>query len=199
MAAEFHNLNFTCLESSIVPSGSDYTNPVFQTCTYEGAIPGELTISGDLYLSSHFGFTYQNVWRNFGILVGMTIGLILLTLWLLEIVDWSNSSQGSHGLERAGRSAHKHGDVPDEEKGAKDAATGRRFIAETANATADGIEASQSVFAWKNLRYTIPYGDGERLLLNDVSGYCKPGEMTALVGASGAGKSTCKSPYLYLL
>ena len=38
--------------------------------------------------------------------------------------------------------------------------------------------------------YTIPYKGGERLLLDNVSGYVKPGTMTALMGESGAGKTT---------
>jgi ATP-binding cassette subfamily G (WHITE) protein 2 (SNQ2) len=36
--------------------------------------------------------------------------------------------------------------------------------------------------------YTVKVPGGERQLLNDVDGYCKPGQLTALMGASGAGK-----------
>ena len=37
--------------------------------------------------------------------------------------------------------------------------------------------------------YTVPVPGGHRKLLNDIYGYCKPGTLTALMGASGAGKS----------
>jgi len=44
---------------------------------------------------------------------------------------------------------------------------------------------------WKNVHYTVPLPSGEsRTLLNGVTGYLKPGSLTALVGASGAGKTT---------
>ena len=43
-------------------------------------------------------------------------------------------------------------------------------------------------FTWRNLKYTVPVDGGERLLLDDVSGYVAPGKLTALMGESGAGK-----------
>lgn len=48
---------------------------------------------------------------------------------------------------------------------------------------------------WKDLCYTVPVpqqpdGSKHRLLLDHVSGWIKPGQMTALMGASGAGKTT---------
>lgn len=44
------------------------------------------------------------------------------------------------------------------------------------------------VFTWRNLKYTVPVDGGERLLLDDVSGFVAPGKLTALMGESGAGK-----------
>lgn len=52
------------------------------------------------------------------------------------------------------------------------------------------IGDGQSVFTFKDITYTVPYGTGERRLLNGVSGYAKPGKMIALMGSSGAGKTT---------
>jgi ATP-binding cassette subfamily G (WHITE) protein 2 (SNQ2) len=36
--------------------------------------------------------------------------------------------------------------------------------------------------------YFVPVKGGQKQLLNDVFGYVKPGTLTALMGASGAGK-----------
>jgi ABC-type glutathione transport system ATPase component len=59
------------------------------------------------------------------------------------------------------------------------------------------ITATESTFTWSDLELNVQIGKESRKLLDGVNGYCKPGTLTALVGASGAGKSTCKtfSPY----
>jgi ATP-binding cassette subfamily G (WHITE) protein 2 (SNQ2) len=49
----------------------------------------------------------------------------------------------------------------------------------------------RSVFTWEGVNYHVPVSRGTRQLLSDVYGYVKPGTLTALMGASGAGKTTC--------
>ena len=47
---------------------------------------------------------------------------------------------------------------------------------------------------WEKLNYHVPSTDGDggqKRLLHDVYGFVKPGTLTALMGASGAGKTTC--------
>ena len=48
--------------------------------------------------------------------------------------------------------------------------------------------------AWRNINYSVEVGKGkdkhERMLLCDISGFAAPGRMTALMGSSGAGKTT---------
>lgn len=50
--------------------------------------------------------------------------------------------------------------------------------------------AKQSVFTFKNLDYFVNYHGSELQLLRKVNGYVKPGQLVALMGTSGAGKTT---------
>jgi len=52
------------------------------------------------------------------------------------------------------------------------------------------LELISSAFTWKNLKYTVSAGGKPIQLLDDISGYCKAGTLTALMGSSGAGKTT---------
>lgn len=49
----------------------------------------------------------------------------------------------------------------------------------------------RKTFTWEGINYHVPVPGGQRRLLHDVHGYVKPGTLTALMGASGAGKTTC--------
>jgi ATP-binding cassette, subfamily G (WHITE), member 2, PDR len=49
----------------------------------------------------------------------------------------------------------------------------------------------RGVFTWEGVSYNVPVSYGTRQLISDVYGYVKPGTLTALMGASGAGKTTC--------
>merc|ERR1711977_24069 len=46
------------------------------------------------------------------------------------------------------------------------------------------------VFTWKDVCYDIKIKGEPRRLLDNVSGWVKPGTLTALMGVSGAGKTT---------
>ena len=43
------------------------------------------------------------------------------------------------------------------------------------------LKVNASNLTWSNLNYTVPVKGGERRLLHDVFGYCKPGTLTALM------------------
>ena len=75
------------------------------------------------------------------------------------------------------------------------------------------METKRHAFAWKNLTLDLKLGDGKQRLLENVdgkslgtsdhlfrltlvAGWVTPGQMTALMGVSGAGKVQTKSPLL---
>lgn len=60
----------------------------------------------------------------------------------------------------------------------------------------EGIEPSSSIFTFQNVKFSVPTPDGPKQLLNDITGYVRPYEATALMGASGAGLSHHYSPVI---
>lgn len=194
MGIEFRNLDLQCDPASIVPSGPNYTDIQYQSCAVKGSVPGILTVDGDAYLASNYEFYFSHVWRNFGIIMLFCVAFIVISAWLTEVIEWTEGATGAveYRRDRRSRKAAKR----DEESTADD--TDHRAPPASAGTACGDITATQelqkteSAFTWRSLNYTIKASEGERLLLNDVTGYCQPGQLTALVGSSGAGKSTCK-------
>lgn len=62
--------------------------------------------------------------------------------------------------------------------------------AQKQNEKVQKLARQTDIFSWKDVQYTVPVKGGTRLLLDNVSGWVKPGTLTALMGASGAGKTT---------
>lgn len=54
----------------------------------------------------------------------------------------------------------------------------------------NAIPPQKDVFTWRNVVYDITIKGEPRRLLDNVSGWVKPGTLTALMGVSGAGKTT---------
>ena len=52
------------------------------------------------------------------------------------------------------------------------------------------IQPQKNIFTWRNVTYDINIKGEPRRLLDHVSGWVKPGTLTALMGVSGAGKTT---------
>lgn len=69
------------------------------------------------------------------------------------------------------------------------AAEGKQHYRKQHQQTLERIKTHEDkpIFSWSDLQLTLPNG---RKLLQHVDGYVRPGTMTALMGASGAGKTT---------
>lgn len=192
MASEFHGLELACSPSSIIPEGLNYSDIAFQSCAIAGSTPGSLTVSGDSYIAASFSYSYDNVWPNFAIMLLFTITFILLGAFFNEVFEWNESGAGGLEFKASGATkAQKTNRSRDEEEKPVDS----DFSSPTSGSSHQKVDLTtdKSTFTWKDLTFTIPYDGSTRTLLNKVSGYCAPGQMTALVGSSGAGKSTRES------
>ncbi|KAE8144705.1 ABC-2 type transporter-domain-containing protein [Aspergillus avenaceus] len=191
MAAEFHNAKFMCSPDSVIPTGPNYTDVAYQTCSYAGSQIGSTTVSGDDYLTAKYGFSYAHIWRNFGILCLFTVVYIVCTCWLSEIMEWEPDNAGPLQHKKSRKNfVTSHRKVRDEESSPIQRDMKTLDAGTTPAKNGQAITGTMSTFTWDNLELFVQVGNEKRKLLNGVSGYCRPGTLTALVGASGAGKST---------
>jgi ABC-type multidrug transport system ATPase subunit/ABC-type multidrug transport system permease subunit len=194
MANEFHGVLAVC--TALVPSGPSLRNasPSNQVCAVTGAKPGQTFVNGDDYIAASFNYYYSHVGRNTGILGAFLVGFTF-TFALATEFNSLAANKGDALVFRKGhepenvRKALQDGKVLDDVESQED--YGALTEIKTNVSEIRGLVQSKDVFIWEQLSYDIATHDGEmRRLLNDVSGYVKPGTLTALIGESGAGKTT---------
>jgi ATP-binding cassette, subfamily G (WHITE), member 2, SNQ2 len=175
MANEFNGLELDCVAPDYVPYGNGYPDSVspYRGCTVVGSTDG--VINGETYIGDQFHYSYHHIWRSFGVICGMWFFFIFLTSVGFEL---RNSQSGSSVLlyKRGGKKLHE-----DEEK-ASESAPDTSVILKNSG--------KQSTFTWNHLDYHVPYQGSKKQLLDQVFGYVKPGNLVALMGCSGAGKTT---------
>lgn len=178
MANEFVGRQLVCREPDYIPYGSGYSSDAspYRGCSVLGS-NDEGIIDGAAYIREQYNYSVDHIWRSFGVIVGFWLFFILLTSMSFELL---NSQSGSSVL------LYKRGR---EKKRAKDE--------EMAPATKQAADPSalagslkQSIFTWHDLDYHVPFNGEKKQLLNKVFGFVKPGNLVALMGASGAGKTT---------
>lgn len=134
-----------------------------------------------------------------GILCLFTVAFIGLTCWLSEVMEWELDSAGPMQYKPTQSWFNRNKKIGNDEEKKPVSADPRAApfgIAE--NAPLQSLAATESTFTWADLELNVQIGKETRKLLDGVCGYCIPGSLTALIGASGAGKSTRESiPQLY--
>lgn len=184
MENEFSRVQLTCTSGQLVPSGPGYDDINHQVCTLAGSRPGTDQVSGSDYIIEGFSYNPQDLWRNWGIIMALTVGFLILNVLLGELVKFG-----------MGGNQFKIFAKPNAERKALNEALIKKRDERRANNTMGDIGGemkieSKSVLTWEDLCYDVPVPGGTRRLLNNVFGYVKPGQLTALMGASGAGKTT---------
>ncbi|KFA77102.1 hypothetical protein S40288_09502 [Stachybotrys chartarum IBT 40288] len=194
IANEFHGRRFLC--DSIVPP---YQPPVGNSwiCTTVGSVAGESTLSGDAFIETYYEYYWSHVWRNFGIL----IGFLIFSIALYSVAVEFNSSTGSaaevlvfprgrvpNHLQNGGGARQPVTEDMTKIVGGGGGSPGHGTQKEEDKVKA--METQMDIFTWRDVVYDVPVKGGTRRLLNNVSGWVKPGTLTALMGVSGAGKTT---------
>ncbi|KAI5290263.1 GTPase-activating protein [Ascosphaera aggregata] len=188
---EVHGQWYPCGKGKIVPPYATGTH--FQ-CPVRGARPGELLVSGDDWVESSFGYSYDHIWRNLGICLAFMVGMwiIYLTTSQLNAVHASSAEflvfRRGHvptSFLEATKRRNTGGDVEDADTNEKSLAN------EIADASDEvHLEPQTDIFTWRNITLDIEIKGEQRRLLDNISGWVKPGTLTALMGVSGAGKTT---------
>jgi ATP-binding cassette subfamily G (WHITE) protein 2 (SNQ2) len=185
MMNEFKRVTFTCSETSLVPSGPNYTDLNYQTCTLAGAEPGSALIDGGNYINLSFSYNPHDLWRNFGILIALIVGFLIANALLGEYCVYGAGGKTVTFFTKE-NAERKKLNAALAEKREKKAQAGKN-----AAVSDSGLKInSESVLTWEDLVYEVPVPTGKLKLLNNIYGYVKPGQLTALMGASGAGKTT---------
>ncbi|KAH7080571.1 ABC-2 type transporter-domain-containing protein [Paraphoma chrysanthemicola] len=188
MVNEFNGREFEC--SQFVPSGPSYANitPDQRACAVQGSRPGEDFVGGTAYVETAFRYQYSNRWRNWGIILAMTIFLFVAHLVMTELVA-SERSKGEVLVFRRNKMKSKgKRSNSDEEGGSPSAHQGEKFSSD--DNSEHKVQEQVSIFHWEKVNYEIQIKGETRTILDSVDGWIKPGTLTALMGVSGAGKTT---------
>ncbi|KAJ2826531.1 ATP-binding cassette transporter snq2 [Coemansia erecta] len=181
MSNEFRNLNLECTGTSLIPNGPGFDNIENQVCTLQGARPGVPYVRGRDYIGTAYQFYIQDQWKDFAAVISYWIVFVIAMAIVMEFVEFGNTGYTIRVYKRYKPNVA--------EVTVDQVSTSKEAKSNSAAPTDEQILAG-TTFTWKDLNYTVPVKGGERQLLNSVSGFIKPGQMTALMGSSGAGKTT---------
>lgn len=188
----------------------------FTVCHMAGAKPGTEFVSGTDFLRETWGYERANVWRNFGIVIAFTIGYLAIALIGVEWLEYGVSGTSTRKYTKRPKPEENKPQLngllpllpisnsgnPSESKFSQTTTTDTSTSTSSSSSTPstsnlqakkknknkekEGEVQQGSYYTWKNATYTV----NQRRLLNNITGYVKPGRLTALMGPSGAGKTT---------
>ncbi|KAK8204125.1 putative Brefeldin A resistance protein [Phyllosticta capitalensis] len=190
MGNEFHDQVIPCIGGSLIPTGPMYTDSAHQSCAgVGGAAPGAVTVTGDDYLAS-LSYKHSHVWRNIGINWAWWALYVGLTIFFTN--KWRQMGEGGKSLliPRENQKVADHLLADEENQVAETEKPPTNDAGYDSDQLNDQLIRNTSIFTWKNLTYTVKTPAGDKVLLDNVQGYVKPGTLLALMGSSGAGKTT---------
>lgn len=197
MENEFSHREFEC--DQYAPSGPDYVDVPLQNrgCVAVGSKLGESKVQGSDYLSQSYDFSNAHKWRNFGINMGFVVFFLFVYLILTEfnkgkrqkgeVALYLNSSLKKKRKERLKSEADLESGIGEKADCANQTQSRGQ---DSSTLDAKDIVSAKEIFHWRKLTYEVKVKKGTRILLSQVDGWVEPGQVTALMGSSEAGKST---------
>ncbi|KAL8736867.1 MAG: hypothetical protein Q9181_002258 [Wetmoreana brouardii] len=178
---EFVGLEIACNGVYAIPDVVN-ADPRYQTCNIPGALPGQVNVPGSQYVEA-LGWRFDHRWRNIGIMIAIAAVYVLAGTLGSEIMRFA--SHGGTPIVYArnsspSRTSSRHS--RDIEKEAALSPAGDT----SSDSEAGKIHHVGPALTWKDLTVDI----GDKQILKGISSYVRPGDFTALCGASGAGKTT---------
>ncbi|KAJ2369134.1 ATP-binding cassette transporter snq2, partial [Coemansia sp. RSA 2607] len=187
MCNEFRNRRLECISANLVPGGAGFADISNQVCTLQGARPGQSYVLGRDYLADGYQFYIDDQWINFVAVFCFWIFFVAAIAFAMEFIEFGNTGYSINVFKRRRPNVDAYTEETIGTATDKEIGTHKNV---SSNGPTDAQILSGTTFTWNNVNYTVPIKGGERQLLNGVSGYIKPGTMTALMGSSGAGKTT---------
>lgn len=175
------NRELECIAPQYVPFGPSYTDNSFRSCTITGSLPGEDLIDGESYVLSQYDASVHTVWRNFGIIVAFWVFWAAMAAVGFEV----NLASGTGAKVLFDRSSRRKELVAERDP--------EKIVGSSSSSTSDSkgdVSVGETTFTFENIDYFVHHEGKEKQLLQSVSGYVKPGQLVALMGSSGAGKTT---------
>lgn len=162
---EYRDIRFPCAANMLVPQ-VDGISAANQVCTVAGSRTGQLYVRGRDYLAEGYSIYVGDQWKDFIAVSAFWIFFVLCIAVVMEFVEYGNKGYTINVYKRYPPP------IPQ------------------AAASTPSDKSMGTTYTWQDIDYTVPTKAGPRQLLNHVSGYIRPGTMTALMGSSGAGKTT---------
>lgn len=205
-----HDTEYSC--ARLVPPYPGLSGETF-VCPVPGAVAGRTQVRGDDWFEASYGYSYSHLWRNLGILLGFFFFFLSTYLWTAEmnvqafggpdVLVFLRSRRPRFFPRRppplGNENAKLKGRVTVDIEAASAATPGSSplptplmvtGLASEAEGPQAVLPAGRETFSWQNVCLDVMVKNKTSRLLNHVSGWVRPGTLTALMGVSGAGKTT---------
>ncbi|KAL6405431.1 ABC multidrug transporter [Ilyonectria robusta] len=179
MANEMSGQTYECVKPQYLPFGSTYDHDSpYRGCSVTGS-GNSSAVQGEVFIDKTYWAGKRYMWMNFGILLAFWIAFAIMTAIGFEVKLHRDS--GSEILFDRKQQLKRIASLQDPE---------RAITSNPMSETSTKASPQQVTFTFSDIDYFVHHQGQERHLLRGVSGFVKPGQLLALMGSSGAGKTT---------